>query len=170
MYKTLHKKQGSVTVQLRFARSSVTFCAKRDMNEEVIRCRSAKVFEQRYLRKEFKSKITVLRVLDSHSEGFRLSPAYEHKVDNIINVVTSPEIEMLLILAEDKYEEYMKKSSSMSPSVFCKQVLKMKDKIKSREFVREYFADIDMLVSTIQEYKKKRILKKGEIYLADLLK
>ena len=31
MYKTLHKKQGSVTVQLRFARSSVTFCAKRDI-------------------------------------------------------------------------------------------------------------------------------------------
>lgn len=33
MYKTLHKKQGSVTVQLRFARSSVTFCAKRDINQ-----------------------------------------------------------------------------------------------------------------------------------------
>ena len=32
MYKTLHKKQGSITVQLRFARSSVTFCAKRDNN------------------------------------------------------------------------------------------------------------------------------------------
>lgn len=32
MYKTLHKKQGSVTVQLRFARSSVTFCAPRDTN------------------------------------------------------------------------------------------------------------------------------------------
>lgn len=30
MYKTLHKRQDSVTVQLRFARSSVTFCAKRD--------------------------------------------------------------------------------------------------------------------------------------------
>ena len=35
MYKTLHKKQGSVTVQLRFARSSVTFCAKRDNNSTV---------------------------------------------------------------------------------------------------------------------------------------
>lgn len=34
MYKTLHKKQGSVTVQLRFARSSVTFCAKRDRSNE----------------------------------------------------------------------------------------------------------------------------------------
>lgn len=36
MYKTLHKKQGSVTVQLRFARSSVTFCAKRDMRDEKV--------------------------------------------------------------------------------------------------------------------------------------
>ena len=35
MYKTLHKKQGSVTVQLRFARSSVTFCAKRDSKREI---------------------------------------------------------------------------------------------------------------------------------------
>lgn len=78
----------------------LVFTREQMLNEEVIRCRSAKVFEQRYLRKEFKSKITVLRVLDSHSEGFRLSPAYEHKVDNIINVVTSPEIEMLLILGK----------------------------------------------------------------------
>lgn len=29
-YKTLHKRQDSVTVQLRFVRSSVTFCAPRD--------------------------------------------------------------------------------------------------------------------------------------------
>ena len=36
MYKTLHKKQGSVTVQLRFARSSVTFCAKRDNIREIL--------------------------------------------------------------------------------------------------------------------------------------
>ena len=38
MYKTLHKKQGSVTVQLRFARSSVTFCAKRDKKDFGFRC------------------------------------------------------------------------------------------------------------------------------------
>ena len=67
------------------------------LEEEVLRCRSGKEFEERYLRKGFESKITVLRVLDSHSEGFRLSPAYGQKVD-VIKVVTSPEIEMLLIL------------------------------------------------------------------------
>ena len=104
------------------------------LNEEVIRCRNAKDFQQRYLRKGFESKITILRVLDSHSEGFRLSPAYEHKVD-VIKVVTSPEIEMLLILAEDKYDEYMKKSSVMSPSSFCKQILKLNGNIKSQNFI-----------------------------------
>ena len=139
------------------------------LNEEVIRCRNAKDFQQRYLRKGFESKITILRVLDSHSEGFRLSPAYEHKVD-VIKVVTSPEIEMLLILAEDKYDEYMKKSSVMSPSSFCKQILKLNGNIKSQNFIKHYFSDIDMLISTIQEYKRVHVLKRGEIYLADLLK
>jgi hypothetical protein len=98
-----------------------------------------------------------------------LSAAYEHKVD-VIKVVTSPEIEMLLILAEGKYEEYMKKSSVMSPSIFCKQVLRLKGNIKSQTYIKKYFSDIDMLISTIREYKRVRSLKRGEVYLADLLK
>ena len=139
------------------------------LNEDVIRCRSAKEFEQRYLRKGFESKITVLRILDSHSEGFRLSPAYEQKVD-VIKVVTSPEIEMLLILAEGKYNDYIKKASFMSPSTFCKQELKKKGNIKSQEYVRNYFSDINILISAIREYKRIKKLKKGEVYLADLLR
>ena len=86
------------------------------------------------------------------------------------NVVTAPEIEMLIILAEGKYKEYMKKSSSVSPSTFCKQDLKMKGNIKSQEFVREYFSDINLLINSIHEYKRVKNLKRGEIYLADLLK
>ena len=145
------------------------FSREEMLNEEVIRCRNGKEFERRYLRKGFESKITILRVLDSHSEGFRLSPAYKHKVD-IIKVVTSPEIEMLLILAEGKYDEYMKKSSVMSPSIFCKQVLKLKGNIKSQAYIKNYFSDIDFLIRTIREYKRVRALKRGEVYLADLLK
>lgn len=70
-----------------------------DMLEgEVIRCRSAKNFEARYLRKGFTEKITILRILDSHGESFNLSKAYSGKID-VINVVTAPEIEMLVIYA-----------------------------------------------------------------------
>ena len=47
---------------------------------EVLRCRKAKTFEERYLRKGFTEGITILRILDSRSENFKLSKAYEHKV------------------------------------------------------------------------------------------
>jgi len=45
-------------------------------------------------------KISVIRILDSRRENFKLSKAYEHKVD-VINVITAPEIEMLIIFNED---------------------------------------------------------------------
>lgn len=35
---------------------------------ELIQCRSAKNFEEQYLRKEFTEKITVIRILDSRKE------------------------------------------------------------------------------------------------------
>nr|WP_294469939.1 hypothetical protein [uncultured Sellimonas sp.] len=66
------------------------------LDEKVIRCRSAKQFEERYLRKGFEEPISVVRILDSRREQFRLSKAYKHKVD-VINVITAPEIEMLII-------------------------------------------------------------------------
>ena len=77
------------------------FSRENMLEEEVISCRNAKKFEERYLRKGFESKITVLRVIDSHREVFKLSKAYADKV-KAIQVVTSPEIEMLLIIAEKK--------------------------------------------------------------------
>ena len=55
-----------------------------------------------YLRKGFPDKISVIRILDSRRQNFKLSKAYEHKVD-VINVITAPEIEMLIIFNENKY-------------------------------------------------------------------
>ena len=75
------------------------FSRKEMLDENVLRCRNAKHFEERYLRQSFDGKISVIRILDSRKENFRLSKAYEHKVD-VINVVTAPEIEMLIIINE----------------------------------------------------------------------
>lgn len=52
---------------------------KRDdlLEGELLRCRSGKNFEEQHLRKGFTEKITVLRILDSRREQFRLSKAYE---------------------------------------------------------------------------------------------
>lgn len=133
---------------------------------EIIRCRSAKNFEKQYLRKGFTDKITVLRILDSRREKFILSKAYAPKI-NVINVITAPEIEMLIIFNEDKYPEY--KKSRKKPSDFCKIDLKYGD-VKNKSFLKEYFSDVDTLISAIREYKSISKIPDSEYTLADLLK
>lgn len=132
---------------------------------EIIRTISAKSFEKTYLRKGFKEKITILRILDSRREQYRLSAAYLDKVE-VIDIITAPEIEMLIIFNENKYEEF--KKSGMKPSEFCKAKLKYHS-VKSYEFVKEYFSDIDKLISSIQEYKRISKIRKGEYTLSDLI-
>lgn len=136
------------------------------LDGEVLRCRSARNFEERHLRKGFTDKITVLRILDSRKEDFKLSKAYVSKIE-VVNIITAPEIEMLVIVNEGKYD--MHKKSRKKPSDFCKMVLKYSN-VKSSDFLKKYFSNIDDLIFAIRE--NKRISKKpnGEYVLADLLK
>lgn len=141
------------------------FSREEMLDEKVIRCRGAKKFEERYLRKGFNDSISVIRILDSRREDFKLSKAYAHKVD-VVNVVTAPEIEMLIILTLDKYNEY--KKSGKKPSDYCKINLKMKD-VKSYDFVYDFFSNPDDLVKAIKEYRRISNIPKGEYTLMDLL-
>ncbi len=95
------------------------------IEEDVIRCRNGKSFEERCLRKSFLNKISVVRILDSHNEHFKLSKAYRHKVD-VINVVTAPEIEMLIILHEGKYKEFKRSGKKPSGGIKYSQILERK--------------------------------------------
>ena len=142
------------------------FTREEMLEEEVIRCRDGKRFEEKYLRKGFLEKISVIRILDSRRENFKLSKAYEHKVD-VFNVITAPEIEMLIIFNEDKYMEF--KKSGKKPSDFCKEDLKMTS-VKSYNFVKDYFADPDILLAAIRKYHEISKIRKGEYTLLDLLK
>lgn len=136
------------------------------LEEEVIRCRDAKTFEKRYLRKDFEDKVSIIRILDSRHENFKLSKAYKFKVD-VINIITAPEIEMLIIFNEDKYQEF--KRSKKKPSVFCKENLKMSD-VKSYDFVKKYFSDPLILMNAIKKYHEKSKIHKGEYTLLDLVR
>lgn len=87
---------------------------REEMLEEcVIRCRSAKRFEERYLRKGFDEQISVIRILDSRREEFRLSKAYEQKID-VVNVIIAPEIEMLIIHAEGAYDQFKRSGKNQA--------------------------------------------------------
>jgi len=95
-----------------------------------------------------------------------LSKAYVDKI-SVIDIVTAPEIEMLIIFNENKYSEF--KKSKMKPSDFCKIKLKLSN-FKNYAFVKEYFKDIDNLINSIIEYRRVSKIKDGEYTLFDLLK
>ena len=137
------------------------------LDNEVLRCRSASKFEDRYLGKGFTKKIAVYRILDSRREDFKLHKAYKSKVD-VINVITAPEIEMLIIIKENKFSDYSKVKSKMKPSEYCKQILKMQE-VKLQEFVSKYFMNTEELVWAINEYKRLANIPKDEVCLADLI-
>lgn len=63
--------------------NKLIFDRKDLLEEDVLRSRSGQKFEQQYLRKGFDDKITVLRILDSRNENFKISRAYQHKIDVI---------------------------------------------------------------------------------------
>ena len=105
-------------------------------------------------------------ILESWREEFRLSKAYEKKVD-VINVITAPEIEMLIIHSEGAYERF--KRSGKKPSEFCKPDLRMHN-VKSYDFVKDYFSNPLTLVNAIKEYRRTANIPKGEYSLSDLLK
>lgn len=136
------------------------------LEERVLRSRSAKKFEERYLRKGFSAPISVVRILDSRRENFTLSKAYAHKVD-VINVITAPEIEMLIIHKEKAYDKF--KRTQKKPSEFCKTEFHMTN-VKAYAFVRHYFTDAQSLVDAIWEYQRVAKIPPGEYSLADLLK
>lgn len=142
------------------------FSREEMIEEEIIRCREGKKFEEKCLRKGFMDKISVIRILDSRRENFKISKAYASKVD-VINVITAPEIEMLIIFNEDKYREF--KKSGKKPSGFCKEDLKMTE-VKSYDFVKNYFIDPTVLVEAIKKYHEMSKVQKGEYTLLDLLK
>lgn len=74
---------------------------------------------------------------------------------------------MLIILNENKYKEF--KKIGKKPSEFCKDDLKMA-KVKTYDFVFNYFSNSDKLVKAIREYHKVSMVKKGEYSLLELLK
>lgn len=150
--------------KLKFSRSDL-------LDNEVIRCRSAKNFEDKYLSKRFVKKITVYRILDSRKENFKLRKVYKPKVD-VINVITAPEIEMLVIISEGKYADFTTKKNSKSytkPSEYCKNILRFSS-VKTEKFISKYFSNIDILINAITEYKRLSNIPKNEICLADIIR
>ena len=102
------------------------------------------------------------------SDVILLLPLYAERFP-VHNIYTRPEIEMLLIIAEGQIEKYLKKEKSRyKPSSYCAEILFPGEHIKSRDFIQNYFTNIEKLHNAIRLYHEQSG-KRGEAHLFHLL-
>lgn len=122
----------------------------------------------------YPDKVKVLRIGDSLNEKMKIPKNYENKIMKVEKYCTKPELEMLLIIAEQMLSEFDKVKSKKKPKQFAKEKIKCNRKRydNSSKFYAEYFdGNVQLLVDSIREYKRVRgTHKKDELYLADLLR
>lgn len=141
------------------------FTRKQILEDRVLKTRSGKNFCEKHLNFNFKQTIKVYRILDSRGEKFKLPREYQSKIESI-NVITRPEIEILVIISEGRYKEY--KNSGLKPSVFAAK--NIKGFKKYYEYYISYYKDVNKLIDAINEYKRITKLDKDEICLSSLIK
>ena len=117
--------------------------------------------------------VKILRIGDALNEKLVIPAEYREKIQSVEKYCTKPELEMLLINAEDLTKEYEKVKSQIKPKIFAKNNIQNNKKRydNSTKFYREYFGEnAELLTEILRKYKQTKSHKRDEKYLADLLK
>ncbi len=141
------------------------FCFDKSRLIGVTRLRKASDIERQYLGYEYDLPVALLYVTDSLRSRFALSPLYRDTC-TVYRICTRPEIEMLIIINEGRYDDFVR--SRMKPSVYCKQKLGMRD-VKRPEEVRRYWTAAK-LRAAIAEYGRLHHFEKGELSFAQIVR
>ena len=126
----------------------------------------AKDFCKNHLKIAIKN-MPLIRVIDSKKEKFNVPEVYKSKI-RVIDCLTTPEIEILIIIANNDYQLYSNKfKSKIKPSDYIKNEYGID---KSYESHYHFWIDrIDCLTETLKKYKTIH-KNKQNYFLADFLK
>lgn len=126
---------------------------------------------------QYNNKVEVLRIGDILSDLLVIPDEYLSLISSVSKFCTKPELEILLIINEGRYNEYTKLkagSHKISPKSFCKAniIYGHTQYDNSSDFYRRYYGKrIDLLVNNIKTYHQlQKAHRKDEYYLASLLK
>jgi len=155
-------------IELLLDHNSLVFAHDNLVGREVTRKRKSSEIQSSFLNRAYQRRVNILRILDSKKDSFKLPSLYAERYP-VHNIYTRPEIEMLLIIAEGQVEKYLQKDKTRyKPSSYCAEILFPGEHIKSREFIQDYFADINKLHNAIRLYHEQAG-KRGEAHLFHLL-
>ena len=117
--------------------------------------------------------LSVYRIGDALNDKLKIPAELLSRIEEERKFCTKPELEILLVIAENRAKDFEKEKSKKSPKEFCKEHLRFQGKRydNSTEFFLNYFSGrIEFLVHTIKEYKRThKKHKRDEEFLADLL-
>lgn len=116
--------------------------------------------------------IHIFVIQDSQQLKFNLKGIYEQKVSSVSYFITSPEIEMLMIHALDKYDDFQsekRKNKKLKPNQFIKINTKYK-KPKSENTILEFYEE-HSLEDALRKYKSKSQKRDQDnvFFLSDLI-
>ena len=121
----------------------------------------------------YKDKVVIYRVGDRLKDKLRIPESIlPEKIETIVDISTTPEFEILFILNDNLFDEYLKVKSSMKASSFY--MMHNKQYKKQPNFVYNYFSKMTNkeIIELIDLYVTKhgKTLKKGQKSLKDLIK
>lgn len=116
--------------------------------------------------------VTIYRVGDKLSGALKISKQIlSSKIKQIIDVSTTPEFEILFIIKENLFDEYIKCKTKIKPSIFFK--MHNNEYKKQSKFIIDYFYSMSNkdIIELLNEYVKKRgKLHKEKHNLRDIIK
>ncbi len=122
----------------------------------------------------YPGEVRILRIGDKQRDVLKIPAEYKDKIISIEKYCTKPELEMLLIIAENLTHDYEKVKSHIMPKEFAKANVKSGKKKydNSTSFYTDYFGkNPKLLVMCIKEYRRYNgSHSKDEHYLVELLK
>lgn len=122
----------------------------------------------------YNQPVKVLRIGDTQHDKLIIPNDLNDIVakDRIYKYCTLPELEILIIINEGLYKQYLK--SKETPKTFAKRNIIYNNRRydQSNEFLEMYYGGrrINMLIKNLMDYKHIKKHKKDELYIADLLR
>lgn len=109
----------------------------------------------------------LIRIIDSKKEKFDVPEVYKSKID-VLDCFTTPEIEILIIIAKGDYQSYSNKfKSKMKPSEYVKQQYGINKSYDSHyDFWEENVQELERSLKTYKTIHKND----QDYYLCDFLK
>lgn len=147
--------EGSVEkdiINLLLENGCLLFSKENLIDKTPTKTRNAKKIAEDFFGVSYEKDVVIVRVIDSPKEAFNIKK-HTGRDDEVLTILTRPEIEILIIIAKGDYDEYTKKyKSKQKPSEYCKIKYGMKN-IKNAGVVRKFFeGDIDKLVEIIRKH------------------